>query len=63
MTLIVFMETLYIPESCNKFDEYVAVQADDEFHTLFVIMFFVVFIVQVNFLQALMAPEYVEALE
>ena len=37
--------------------------ADDEFHTLFVIMFFVVFIVQVNFLQALMAPEYVEALE
>ena len=45
MILIVFMVTLDISETYSRFDEYLAIEADDEFYSLLVCNIIRVFVI------------------
>ena len=59
------LHTLDIPEFYSRFDEYLAIEVDDECDSLVYdsIRFFFICLWGANFLHSLMAPEYWEALE
>ena len=53
------METLDIPEIYSRFDEYLAIEADDELDSVLVCNIrFCMICCKANFLQALMTSEY-----